>query len=606
MARRPSVPFLLRPALLGGALAALLAGVLVPATPAGAAGVRLQGASSVTVTGAGFGHGVGLSQYGAYGMASEGATAEQILTHYYTGVQVAPVADARDVRVNVAHEISGLALSVLQVIPGQGGAWRLTLDGTPLDLGPTDTVTVAVASSTLTVHVAHADGTSADLTGASLQVEWGGGRGALADQPATVLQVAGDQLRHGLLTVVPSASVGGSRGRLEAVTTLSLHDEYLYGLAEVPSSWPAEALRAQAVAARSYALSTILAKPGGTRACACDVYDTDASQVFRGWRKEAEASGGVSWGAKWVAAVDATDTDPGSALAVLDAGGSPVKTYYFSSSGGATRNSEWVWSTPLAYAKSVDDHWSLSPKNPNSSWTVQLDAGRVASAFGLGSLSALAVTAKDGSGAATQLTARDDAGATRTLGGEAFRSALGLKASWITGIALAPAAGSTPPPVVSPPPAPVVVPPTLAVPYTSAGERTYRGRAWRTTCSTFRTTKRCTAQSRTSWYAADPHHRGRVVRRTGFALSAVADTVTVSSTSGWAAWAANAYAHSGAFEDATGRTWTVACDVETGPRLCSAKAATSVLARATVSGKTVWKRTTVMVVRRWTRLLQGS
>jgi SpoIID/LytB domain protein len=434
---RPLAPALAAPLLLS---AAVLANAAPGSATGSTAAVRtstLPAATVVTLTGAGFGHGVGLSQYGAWGQAAEGRTAEQILSWYYRGTSVVPVADARLVRVNVAHRAARLDLSVLPVAAG-GGRWRVTVGtAAPLELRATDRVGVTASDGALVVRVTRANGTSSSAGGRSVRVEWAGGGGSLASAPATVLRAGGDELRHGTLSVVPSAAAGGGpANRLEAVTSLSLHDEYLYGLAEMPSSWPREALRAQAVAARTYALRHILDSPHGTAACACDIYDTDSSQVFSGWRKESERIGGVDYGARWRAAVDATTAGPGSGLAVLGSTGRPIQAFYFSSSGGRTRNSQDVWTSALPYAVSVDDHWSTQSRNPLASWQVRLTGARVAGAFGLRSLAALSVTGRDASGAVTRAQAKDTSGVVRTLSGETFRSRLGLCSAWVRSVAL--------------------------------------------------------------------------------------------------------------------------------------------------------------------------
>ena len=93
------------------------------------------------------------------------------------------------------------------------------------------------------------------------------------------------------------------------VVTVGL-EAYLYGLAEVPSSWPTHALRAQAIIGRSCAVATAVQRGGADGAaklstCGCHLFSTTADQAYAGWSKESPAAG--NFGAQWVAAVQGTD-----------------------------------------------------------------------------------------------------------------------------------------------------------------------------------------------------------------------------------------------------------------------------------------------------------
>ncbi|RKS71462.1 SpoIID/LytB domain protein [Motilibacter peucedani] len=576
--RRPAL------SLLSATLVALPVTAAVSAGPADAKATAPV-ATTATLTGAGFGHGVGMSQYGARGQALEGRTGEQIAAYYYTGATVAPVNDSGDVRVNTSHSVPSVELSAHSAgVPG--GYWRLTVDDKdPIYLGLSDKATVKGVEGHLTLHVTRQKGDATDVTGGSVHVEWAGSRG-MADKPATVLVSNGDQLRHGDVRITPSKDWGGSSGRLEVVNTLVLHDEYLFGLAEVPSSWPLQALRAQVIAARSYAVHAVQAHPQGIRSCGgCQLYDTDDSQVFRGWKKEAEVIGGVDYGALWRQAVQSTDTDASNGL-VATVGGAPINAYFFSSSGGRTRNSEDVWSSVVSYARSVDDHWSLDANNnPYASWTVQVPASQVAGAFGLGSLASLAVTVRDVSGAATQVQAVDGDGNVRTITGEDFRRKLGLRSSWVRTTTLD----------VTPP---VADPPTLSIVYREAGPHTLRGRNWTTSCTTHQGTLRCVAQPFGTYYVANPKVRGGVIRKSGFQAAATAYTAKATPM-----WDTNAYAHPGTFTDSAGRAWTVTCTAPVGgPRLCVSTVHAKVLAAVKSRGRYHLVRKDMDLVRRYVRL----
>lgn len=153
-----------------------------------------------------------------------------------------------------------------------------------------------------------------------------------------------------------------SSGGVHAVNDVSL-DDYVRGVSEVPSSWPAEALKAQAIAARTYALWTLKNKS--------TICPTTACQVYTGMEKE-----NAPYGDQWVAAVQAT------AGQVLLYQGQPILAMYSSSDGGHTRNG----SKP--YLKGVSDpEDSASPLNH---WNFSASASTIASANGMsGSLSSL-------------------------------------------------------------------------------------------------------------------------------------------------------------------------------------------------------------------------
>jgi stage II sporulation protein D len=139
----------------------------------------------------------------------------------------------------------------------------------------------------------------------------------------------GDQWYRGRTLIVPTS------GGITAVNYVSL-EHYLYSVvgAEMPTSWSPEALKAQAVAARSYALyqRQHSANP------VFDVGDTTTWQVYGGLEKEAPSTR---------AAVDATKAQ------VLTHQGQIINAVFHSCAGGHTENVEDVWSSPLPYLRGV-------------------------------------------------------------------------------------------------------------------------------------------------------------------------------------------------------------------------------------------------------------
>jgi SpoIID/LytB domain protein len=166
---------------------------------------------------------------------------------------------------------------------------------------------------------------------------------------------------------------------LAVTTTLRLHDEYLYGIGEVPSSWPPAALEAQVIAARTYALGKI----GRLRSeCDCNIYNSTIDQNFVGYSKEDEKVNRIDYGAVWRAAVDRTFVDSENALVITQAG-LPINAFYFSSSGGRTQNIKDVWGSEFSYLLGVPDPWSLDPKiNPRFyMWTRSVSQATMARRF---------------------------------------------------------------------------------------------------------------------------------------------------------------------------------------------------------------------------------
>jgi len=397
-------------------------GSTVTADPYGTSGsVTIAGStpapSTFRVAGSGWGHGVGMSQYGARSLAAAGSGSTTILTHYFTGTRVTTQDLSRSVRVQVLGGASSTS------IRPSGGPARVRLGGSIVTTVPAGTsFSVAAVSSGLRVTVGSRTWTTSSPTG-SVHVEWAATRYYRPSTTADVnVSVSGAQgrYRHGRL------ELRSISGRVNAVNVLRLNDEYMYGIAEMPSSWPAHALRAQAVAARSYAY----ANASSTKAsCDCQLYDDTRSQNFTGWLKENE----TTYGARWVAAVDAT-TSSSTQGQVVTYRGSVIPAYYFSSSGGRTQNSEDVWVTALPWARSVSDAGSRDSVNPNASWSTTVRQATMRSAFGLSDVASVSITSRTAGNGVATATARSTSGATARITGEQLRTRLSLRSSWVSSI----------------------------------------------------------------------------------------------------------------------------------------------------------------------------
>ncbi|MBR7743464.1 SpoIID/LytB domain-containing protein [Phycicoccus sp. BSK3Z-2] len=382
---------------------------------AAAPDVAAAESSSWTLSGSGWGHGVGMSQYGAYEMARDGYSAADILGHYYTGTDYERRDDDATARVNVRNRAASVTLRTSALSSG-GGSFRVTVatgDG-DVDIrgGAGDVVTVRPSGGSMAVSCSGCSGTRS-ATGARPTVRF--------DDDRTLLVVDGaGSYRDGLLRV--TRTPGGST--LEAAMYVRVHDEYLDYIREVPWSWPAATLQAQAAAARGYVLRNIAA--GVSSSCNCHVYDDTRSQVFGGYPT---SSGDRRYWPGWTDAVRAAGSSDQGYVATYR--GSIIEAYYSSSSGGRTQNSEDVWTAELPYLRSVDDRWAQRSSNPRAHWTAAPSRSGLASAFDLRDVVRLDLSERYVSGAVASATATSSTGATRTLSGESLRSRLRLNSTYV-------------------------------------------------------------------------------------------------------------------------------------------------------------------------------
>ncbi len=405
-----------------GAIGALPALPMKPAAP-------VVVPAQFTFSGSGFGHGVGMSQWGAYGMAKEGNTATQILQHYFTGSVVAPIVDTMDVNVSLSSRVASQSFR-LESLGDPASTLELTAaDGTVHLLPINDVVTTRYLAGRIAVSVSGATPVPA-FTTTSLTFRWPGNRdsGTATGGPA-LLRVAGPgvsiarggRYRYGYVTVTVAKLSGALNLGLQVNNILRLHDEYLYGISEVSSSWPAAAIQAQIITARSYAYKRVRA--GIRSACGCNVYDDPRDQNFTGYSKLAESGGA---GARWKAAVDGTAVSDGEGLA-LTVGGQVVSAYYSAADGGKTQNNEDVWGgAPLSYTRSVDDPWSLTyAASSVSRWVPRsFSQAQLAAAFGAPDVAYLDLSNRYASGAVDVATAISSSGQRFTLGAETLKSRL--------------------------------------------------------------------------------------------------------------------------------------------------------------------------------------
>jgi stage II sporulation protein D len=387
--------------------------VLLAAAPAAHAATKL------TITGAGFGHGIGMSQYGTYGYSLHLKTYDFILGHYYTGTALG----ALDANPEVKVLLQGSRKSI---------SFTGALNAGDEKLDPAATYTVHRDPAGLSL--SDATGESVGTVAGTLRVD------APVDQPLRLKGTSVPGLRDGLYR--GSLLISGSGSGLVAVNALDLED-YVRGVvsAESPSAWPTEALKAQAVAARTYAIAS---HAGGGL---FDQYADTRSQVYRGVAAETPNTD---------AAVLATKGQ------VVTYGGQPVTTYFFSTSGGETEAVEnsFVGSQPKPWLKAVEDPFdTVSPKHrwgPFRFTATQVQ--RKLHRYLQGRFKRITVLQRGVSPRVVRAQVVGTGGVTNVTGPQ-LRSAFGLYDTWAFFTSVTSKA-SKPKPKKPPTPAPAATPPT--------------------------------------------------------------------------------------------------------------------------------------------------
>jgi stage II sporulation protein D len=373
---------------LGGLASTILAAHAPGATSTGAATtgalVTSPAPAVVAFSGHGWGHGLGMSQWGAYGYAQHGWTYDRILAHYYTGTTLGR-AKLTTVRVLLAE--------AKKPTVGSAVAWSVT---------DAAGAKVALAAGQLVLKPKLALAGHPEL------------QPPLTFAAKEPLTLDGHPYRGRLV-------VSSDGKRVQVIDVVGL-ESYLKGVvpAEMPANWPPEALKAQAVAARSYALANL------TKGRAFDLYGDTRSQVYGGIDAESPAAS---------AAVDATKGE------VVLYAGKVANTWFFSTSGGRTASSLEAMGTLIPYLMPVADPYdSLSPYHD---WgPVLFDAAKAAKAMRVPAPIADLQTTTGPSGRVKAMTIVSGDDSQLTLSGNAVRAALELRSTWFTAslLQLAPAA----------------------------------------------------------------------------------------------------------------------------------------------------------------------
>lgn len=383
------------PLLLAAALG--LSGPLVAAPAHAADSVSVPADATIVVKGRGYGHGHGMSQYGAEGAARQGLTYRQIAEFYYPGTTWATA------KGRVTVMISADTTDDLVVLPRPGLTVR--------DTAGTERVELPDVGARFWRVAVGSDGVNRVSYKAGKRWKaWreleGQGEFAARGKPVGLSTPSGVRTYRGQLRV---GVVGGDR---VTVNDLAL-DSYLKGVVplEIPASWSADAVRAQAVAARTYAAY----ERRHPKTSAYQICDTGSCQVYGGYDAEHPASN---------AAIEATRRQ------ILTSGGEPAFTQFGSSSGG------WTSAGSVPYLPAQRDPYDGWSGNPVHTWQTTLADETIERTWpGIGDLRRIVVNRRDGNGTwggrIVTITLHGTGGRTQ-VSGDTFRSLLGLRSTWLT------------------------------------------------------------------------------------------------------------------------------------------------------------------------------
>lgn len=291
-------------------------------------------------SGHGTDHGVGMSQYGALGRARAGQSYDEILAHYYTDTTLGTIDPRTAVRVQlaVAHVPTAGSPARITALFGSWQSTDFTDDAGAPRVFPADSYVQLVNGP---------DGWQADVYSADGELL------ATATTQDVVIKPVDATTRFEMKwrDSLPKYTLYRGAMRLlvngvgvQCINTV-LMDDYLKGVvpAEMPPLWPAEAVKAQAVAARGYAYVRL--QPGRV----FDVVPTASNQVYGGVKIEHPRSN---------AAIDATANE------VVMYGDTAANTFFFTVGGGYTENNEFAWvgnngniiATPIPYLRGQPDY----------------------------------------------------------------------------------------------------------------------------------------------------------------------------------------------------------------------------------------------------------
>lgn len=348
-----------------------------------------RGPASVKLEGRGYGHGRGMSQYGAQGAASQhGRTWRQIVGFYYPGTRVGEAGGKIKILIegDADHVVTVVDRPRLKV-SAQG------LDPVPLDRRGAKRWRLVRNGTGATLSVLTDRWRKVRELGRNAQFSAGG-------RPIALVMPAGVPRRY-------RGALRSARG--DTINVISL-EQYLRGVVprEVPALWHPQAVRAQAVAARTYAAFERRAHTGHYDLC-----DTTSCQVYGGVADEHPASDDAIWATRGK---------------VVTKGGAPIFSQFSASNGG------WTVKGDFSYLQAQRDPWDRWSGNPHRSWTQSLTDDAIEAAFpGIGDFQRLRVRRRDGNGAwnGRVLRIKVVGGAGSVVrSGDDFRVIFGLRSTW--------------------------------------------------------------------------------------------------------------------------------------------------------------------------------
>ena len=454
----------------------LLPIVLVALIPATAA--EAHHTPGFVFEGAGWGHGVGMSQWGAYGqaIADPAKSGEEIASYYFPGSEPANMADLtlpndllytldNPLWVNLGAQITLLEFTAV------GGPLDLCLVGDGEETCPKSNhpqegerweFRRIARNECGFFHDGELQGTAGTCRAAiswpdaqGVRLRHGEERSKLCESGST----EECEYRHGEIKLRDDPVEIG----FHVVLAVALED-YIKGIAEIFDVWDQPGVnQAQAITARSYAAFKFFQYETGSRpgnpdidpgisasrrdSCWCHVYDNTRDMNYIGWAKETR-SGGQAW-------LDGVEDTRDRVLTYFGPGwekytrGGIIQAFFSASSGGITSNNrygfftEWNGKSPAVsvwpYLNPVSDPWDVDPRtgNPHRRWEIRVSAANIAGRLGWEEVSSARLAARGAQSATSHVTfegIRDGQPRSVTVAGAWLRAALGLRSSNITAI----------------------------------------------------------------------------------------------------------------------------------------------------------------------------
>lgn len=366
------------------------------------------------ISGQGFGHGRGMSQWGAYGAATAGLNWSRILDFYYPGTVRSKLPESTmrvwlsadndgDTRIAPARGMSLTVGATRKALPSGNGyrAWRAVRSG-----------------KTLNVQYLNNANTWRPYTTTTGSAVIFATKSGLVD----VLLPGGNvkRVRGSVSAVSDRAATSGMRTVLN-----SSMESYLRSVVpnEMPASWHPNALAAQTVAARTYAAAYRTNQRA--RKATWDICDSTTCQVFKGVANTSRR--GTRTPGEYASTDAAIKATTGTVLRTRN------KNFAFAEFSAS--NGGWTAEGGPYYQVAKPDPYDGRMKNPNSSWSVTISPAKMDAAFGVGTVRSLRITQRDGHGArggrVLSVLVSGSRG-TKTVSGDSFRWALRLRSDWVS------------------------------------------------------------------------------------------------------------------------------------------------------------------------------